>query len=170
MMEHYIKRDRWVKRAMFTAVAFKNFLSYVHSAEYSIEKFDLKSERLERIFSRKYTASHNNQAQEYQDPYERFDHGFRPPPQHEFYIQRLQVFQDRLWVKTPTEKDGGEKWQIDVFDLDGNYIDCFYLVFQANNQVHGSQFTITEDGRVFVVEEESETGLVSIGKYRLKLY
>lgn len=170
MMEHYIKKARWVKRAMFTAVTYKNFFFYVHSAEYTIEKFDLKTERVERIFKRKYTPPRSEEVQDYQDPYERFERGFQPPPQHEFYIQRLQIFHDKLWVKTSTEKDGGTKWQIDVFDLDGNYVDCFYLDFPVKNQSHWSRFTITNDGFVFVVEEESETGLVSIGKYKLKLY
>jgi len=170
MMEHYVKKARWVRRAMFTAVAYKHFLFYVHSAEYSIERFNLRTERTELIFSRKYIAPRSDEAQDYQDPYERFDPGFRPPPQHEFYIQRLQIFRNHLWVKTSTEKDGGQKWQIDVFDLDGNYVDSFYLAFPGGNQNHWSQFTITNDSFIFVAEEEKETGLLSIGKYILKNY
>lgn len=169
MMEHYIKNARWVKRAMFNVVLYKHFLFYVHSADYSIEKFDLRNEKVERIFGRRYMPqSTKEEEQNYQDPYERYPKGFRPPRQHEFYIQRLQIFRDALWVKTSTEKDEGSQWLIDVFDLDGNYIDCFYLAFPLNKEIHNSQFTISGDGYIFVNEENEETGFVSIGKYKVK--
>lgn len=168
MMEHYIKNTRWVKRAMFTAVAGKHFLFYVHSAEYSIERFNLLTERLELIFSRKYVTFRKDESQDYQDPYERFDRGFRPPPQHEFYIQGLQIYKDQLWVKTSNEKANGQKWQIDVFDLDGNYVDSFYLAFPSGNKNHWSQFVVSNDGCIFVAEEDRDTGLLSIAKYKIK--
>jgi len=73
-------------------------------------------------------------------------------------------------VKTSTEKDEGSKWLIDVFDLNGNYIDCFYLNFPANKQSRLNEFLITNDGFIFVVEEEAETGLLNLAKYKLKSY
>lgn len=168
LMEHYIKKARWVRRAMFTAVVYKNFLIYVHSAEYKIEVFDLKTERNEKIFSRRYNLPKGEMEYDFQDQYERFEQGFHPPPQPDFCIQRIQVLKDHLWVKTSTEKDGGNKWQIDIFDMDGNYVDCFYLVFPKSNLKHWSQFTLINDGFIFVVEEDEKTGLVTIAKYKIK--
>lgn len=175
MMEHYIKNAHWVKRAMFTMVPYGHYLFYVHSAEYQIEKFDLKEERVERIFGRRYSPARTKEEEkeeeeDFKDRYEQFPRGFRPPPQHEFYVQRIQIFGDTLWVKTSTEKDEGSKWLIDVFDLNGNYIDCFYLNFPANKQSRLYGFLITNDGFIFVGEEEAETGLLSLAKYKLKSY
>lgn len=167
-MEHYIKNARWVKRAMFTAIPYRHFLFYVHSADYRIEKYDLGDEKVERIFSRAYSPPPSKEEENIRDPYERYPRSFRPPPQPEFAIQRLQVFRDTLWVKTSAEMDGGSRWQIDVFDLNGNYIDCFYLCFPENQKLHWSLFTVTDEGVIFVPEEDLETGLVSIAGYRMK--
>lgn len=169
MMEHYIKKARWVKRAMFAAVPYESYLIYVHSAEYRIEMFNLKTERIERIFGRKFNPPKPQAEIDFQDPYERFDRGFNPPPQPNFCIQRLQIFRDNLWVKTSIEKDGGNKWQIDIFDIYGNYVDCIYLVFPKNNLKHESQFTLTNGGFIYVTEEDEKTGLITIGKYKIKL-
>jgi len=77
------------------------------------------------------------------------------------------MFQDTLWVKTSTEKDDGQKWQIDVFDLDGKYVDCFWLEFPKKGMRHSSQFTISSDGFIYVTEENQETGLINLVKYKL---
>ena len=60
-------------------------------------------------------------------------------------------------------------WHIDVFDMEGNYMDYFYLKFPENNEYHGSFYTlISDDGFLFTPEDNKDTGLVSIAKYRIK--
>ena len=57
---------------------------------------------------------------------------------------------------------------IDVFDMEGNYIDYFYLKYPENNEYHGPfNNLITDDGYLFAPEENKDSGLVSIGKYRI---
>jgi len=168
-MEHYIKQARWWKRALFEMIPYDHFLFYVHSARYEIVKFDLATERVERVFSRPYASVKiSEEGEEEPDPYEHVSKQLQPPPVDYFFdLQRLQMFQDTLWVKTSTEKDDGQKWQIDVFDLDGKYVDCFWLEFPKKGMRHSSQFTISSDGFIYVTEENQETGLINLVKYKL---
>lgn len=77
------------------------------------------------------------------------------------------MYRNSLWVFTSTYK--GQKELIDVFDLDGNYIDCFYLEYSDNNYYHRPFNTIlSDDGFLYVPEENIETGLFSINKYAIK--
>jgi len=168
-MEHYIKQAHWWKRAMFEMIPYDHFLFYVHSARYEIVKFVVAWERGERVFSRPYASVKiSEDGEEEPDPYEHVSKQLQPPPvDYLFDLQRLQMFQDTLWVKTSTEKDDGQKWQIDVFDLDGKYVDCFWLEFPKKGMRHSSQFTISSDGFIYVTEENQETGLINLVKYKL---
>jgi len=168
-MEHYIKQARWWKRALFEMIPYDHFLFYVHSARYEIVKFDLATERVERVFSRPYASVKiSKEGEEEPDPYEHVSRQLQPPPvDYLFDLQRLQIFQDTLWVKTSTEKDDGQKWQIDVFDLDGKYIDCFWLEFPKKGLTHFPRFAISNDGFIYVTEENQETGLINLVKYKL---
>ena len=168
-MEHYIKPGHWWKLAMFEMIPYDHFLFYVHSARYEIVKFDLATERVERIFSRPYApVKISEEGEEEPDPYEHVSRELQPPSEdYLFDLQRLQVFQDTLWVKTSTEKDDGQKWQIDVFDLDGKYIDCFWLEFPKKGLTHSPRFAISNDGFIYVTEENQDTGLINLVKYKL---
>ncbi len=168
-MEHYIKPGHWSKLAMFEMIPYDHFLFYVHSARYEIVKFDLATERVERIFSRPYApVKTSKEGEEEPDPYEHVPRELLPPPADYFFdLQRLQIFQDTLWVKTSTEKDDGQKWQIDVFDLDGKYIDSFWLEFPKKGLSHLSCFAISNDGFIYVTEENQDTGLINLVKYKL---
>ena len=168
-MEHYIKPGHWSKLAMFEMIPYDHFLFYVHSARYEIVKFDLATERVERIFSRPYApVKISEEGEEEPDPYEHVSRELQPPSEdYLFDLQRLQVFQDTLWVKTSTEKDDGQKWQIDVFDLDGKYIDSFWLEFPKKGLSHLSCFAISNDGFIYVTEENQDTGLINLVKYKL---
>ena len=168
-MEHYIKQARWWKRAIFEMIPYDHFLFYVHSARYEIVKFDLATERVERVFSRPYASVKiSKEGEEEPDPYEHVSRELQPPPADYFFdLQRLQIFQDTLWVKTSTEKDDGQKWQIDVFDLDGKYIDCFWLEFPKKGLTHSPRFAISNDGFIYVTEENQDTGLINLVKYKL---
>ena len=168
-MDHYIKPGHWLKLAMFEMIPYDHFLFYVHSARYEIVKFDLATERVERIFSRLYArVKISEEGEEEPDPYEHVSSQLQPPSEdYLFDLQRLQVFQDTLWVKTSTEKDDGQKWQIDVFDLDGKYIDCFWLEFPKKGLTHSPRFAISNDGFIYVTEENQDTGLINLVKYKL---
>ena len=168
-MEHYIKPGHWSKLALFEMIPYDHFLFYVHSARYEIVKFDLATERVERIFSRPYApVKMSKEGEEEPDPYEHVSRELQPPPADYFFdLQRLQIFQDTLWVKTSTEKDDGQKWQIDVFDLDGKYIDCFWLEFPKKGLTRSPRFAISNDGFIYVTEENQDTGLINLVKYKL---
>ncbi len=168
-MEHYIKQSHWWKRAMFEMISYDHFLFFVHSAHYEIVKFDLSNERVERVFSRPYASVKISADEEgIYDPNQNLSRQLQPPPyNYLFDIQRLQIFQDTLWVKTSTEKDDGQKWLIDVFDLEGKYLDCFWLEFPKTADKHHPRFTISNDGFIYVTDENQETGLINLVKYKL---
>lgn len=57
---------------------------------------------------------------------------------------------------------------IDVYDMEGNYIDYFYLQFPENNHYQGISSTlITDEGFLFTQDSHIDTGIKSIGKYKI---
>jgi hypothetical protein len=71
-------------------------------------------------------------------------------------------------VITSTSKDNDTKRLVDVFDMEGRYIDSFYLQFPLNNEAHWIEISILSDDGFIFIPEQSEDGFVSIGKYRIK--
>lgn len=169
-MLHYIKKAHWWRRGAFTAVARQNFLFIVHTSDYRIVKFDLRSGLVERVFKRKYPRLKSGDEGDEQDIYNPVPKQLLPPPlDYVFDILWLRVCRDALWVFTSTAKDGGTKTLVDVFDLEGKYIDCFYLEFPANTEKHGIYNSlVSDDGSIFIPEENQDTGLLSIGEYRIR--
>lgn len=170
-VEHYIKKFRWQRRTGYAFVPFKHYLFALHTAEYQVDKIDLHSGRIEKIFKRPYKRIKSiKKGTVHADP-----DPYNPPvpknylPPHADYkwdIYWIQVANEKLWVFTSTMKD--EMPLIDVFDMDGSYIDNFYLQFPENNHYHGnSDFLITDDGYMFNLEENIDSGLLSIAKYKI---
>lgn len=166
-VRHYIKQGRWLRRDMIDAVAYDHFLFIVHTAEYRIVKFDLQRAQIERIFKRKYDRQKIQQEKgEIED---REARGLRPPPsEYYFDIFGIHVFRNSLWAITSTAKDNDSKRLVDVFDMEGKYIDSFYLQFPLNNKTHWiGNSLLTDSGFIFIPEQDQD-GFVSIGKYRIK--
>jgi hypothetical protein len=167
-VEHYIKNARWRRRAMFNIAAYEHYLFILHTSEYQISKFNLRTGRIEKIFKRPYKRIKSQEKETAQNSINRFQNRFLPPPlKYVFDIWWIQMYRNSLWVFTSTKK--GKNKLIDVFDLDGNYIDCFYLEYPDNNYYHRSFDTIiSDDGFFYVPEENIETGLFSINKYAIE--
>jgi len=166
-VRHYIKRGRWLRRDMVAAAVYEHYLFMVHTAEYRIAKFDLQCGQIERIFTRKYHRRKGSQKKE--EIEDREARGLTPPPfEYIFDISTILVFRNSLWVITSTSKDNDTKRLVDVFDMEGNYIDSFYLQFPSNNKIHWVGSSILSDDGFIFIPEQSEDGLVSIAKYRIK--
>lgn len=167
-IKHYIRKARWWRRAMFVVVPFEHYLFIVHTEKYQIAKLNLRSGQIEKIFKRPYDRLKSQEEESEQDFYNPVPKRYLPPPsEHVFDIWWIQIANNSLWVFTSTTKD--ENKLVDVFDMEGNYKDCFYLQFPSNNVYHKLFKTIiSDDGYLFIPEENKDTGLVSIGKYKIR--
>jgi hypothetical protein len=168
-MKHYIKKAHWWRRAMFVVSPFEHFLFILHTAEYGIEKLDLRTGRIERVFKRRYIRLKAQEGEAEQDIYNPVPKQNLPPPfNYDFDITWIHVFKNSLWALTSTAKDKDSKPLIDVFDMEGKYIDSFYLQFPSNNKTHWIVNSILSDDGFIFIPEQSEDGFVSIAKYRIK--
>jgi hypothetical protein len=166
-VRHYIKKGRWLRRDAVDAVVYDHYLFMVHTAEYRIVKFDLQRGQIERIFMRKYNRRKSSQKKE--EIEDREAKGLTPPPfEYIFDISAILVFRGSLWVITSTSKDNDTKRLVDVFDMEGKYIDSFYLQFPLNNEKRWFERSILSDDGFIFIPEQSEDGFVSIAKYRIK--
>jgi hypothetical protein len=149
--------------------AMKGSTMYIlHTAEYGVVEFDLRTAQVERIITRPYDRVKRVSAKETdQDPELR---GVDlPSDKYVFDINELHVVGENLWVFTSVMKPDGDDQQVDVFDAAGRYIDSFFLHYPANGQNHRiarKKSLITDDGYFFLPEQDA-AGLVSIGKYRI---
>ena len=167
-VQHYIKQASWWRRTMIAGAAFDHYLFVVHTAEYKIVKFDLRAARIERIFKRDYRRRKSHDKVTEEDPYNPRAKSLAPPPEeYVFDVFGIKVFKNSLWVLTSMLKSGESQGLIDVFDMEGNYLDNFYLRFPNRQTQDIIDSLISDDGFIFV-PEQAEDGLVSIAKYRIK--
>jgi len=165
-VRHSIKNRSWVRLDMIDATAGGPFVYVVHTAEYRIDQFDLRSGRVERVIRRAYDQPRSEPSKD-EDLDPEAKGIVLPSDIPGFEIFELHAVRDRLWVFTSTERTGGNERLIDVFDPEGRFVDNFYLEFPDKKMNHRySKGLITDDGFLFVPEQE-EDGLVSIGKYRI---
>jgi hypothetical protein len=165
---HYIENRRWVRRVMMAFDGRGPFLYIIRTAEYRVEKMDLRTGAIERIFKREYSRK-KIPPEEAKEEYREAGQGILSPPAmpYAFDIYCPIAFKDSLWVVTYTEKDDGQSRLIDAFDPEGRYIDNFFLRFPPGQKRHDFYWSlITEDGFLFIPEEDAD-GLFSIGKYRI---
>lgn len=90
-----------------------------------------------------------------------------PPDEFCFDILGIQVFRDSLWVFTSAAREEGNQRLVDVFDLEGDFKDSFYLKFPSALVRHDLGWSLISDEGFLFVPEEDQEGLVSIGKYRI---
>jgi hypothetical protein len=168
-MQHHIKKGHWSRRGMIAVTAYKHYLFVVHTAEYKIVKFDIQRSQIDKIFTRKYERQKTQDNKDEEDRSDTELRGLRPPPfKYDFDIRGLNVVNDTLWVTTSTPHSSNSRRLIDVFDMEGNYIDNFFIQFPPNNEKHFyGDFLISNDGFIFMIEQNEEDGLVSIGKYQM---
>jgi hypothetical protein len=151
---------------MIDAAAGGSFIYVVHSAEYRIDQFDLRTGRVERVVTRPYDRRRlKAEGDEDLDPGEK-----REPDTSDdmtFDVLELHTVGDRLWAFTSTMSERGNDRLVDVFDAEGSFVDSLVLDFPDRLLRHCyTKGLVTADGFYFVPEQDRD-GLVSIGKYRI---
>ena len=100
------------------------------------------------------------------------DQKFTAPEQkHLNDIYHLLVVKDRLWVMTST-LDKEKSWLVDVYDIQGQYVNNFYLKFPeplSYQSIHrmGRYMHVTESGDFLFCLRTNEEELVELVKYRI---
>ena len=137
----------------------KRFFFVSHTQEYLVKLYDAEAKKLLRSFSRKYKRV--KPPKDYRPGGVYSSDGKRlGPPLPEFLddINEFYVFKDRLWVRTST-KDEKKGYLIDVFDIDGKFVDSFYLNIDG-------RLVSTHENFIFT-RERDENELVKVVKYRV---
>ena len=143
---------------VYTALVQKRYLCVVHTPEYMIHFFDLDSNKLIKSVTREY-----KRVKRLKDQSEGGIIGSEKtpnPPGYDYLIDVNQIveFNGNLMAKTSTKDKNGNSLY-DVFTVDGEYLDSFYL------SVNG-RLVATHENYIFVVEKDGDE-LLSIVKYQV---
>lgn len=166
---HYVYHSSaWWPRARFI-YAFKNnsTIYVVHTPEYKIIEFDLEKNKINKIIEREYKRI------KYVPPK---DTGIpKPPPnaigppEYEYYqdVQHMLVHEDQLWVFTST-RDNEKRRLIDVYNMEGKYIENFYIEFPEHVTPIGFGYgnVVLNNEYIYSIDEHKD-GFFSIAKYKL---
>jgi hypothetical protein len=141
------------------SVPLKNRHLFVsHTREYSVKVFDCQTQKLLRAFNRKYKRirppkGHREAAIVMGD--KRYE---APGSEYLADIGELFIFKDVLWVMTST-KDEKKGLLLDVFNLEGKYIDAFYLGTSGR--------LLATWGDYVFIQEKSPAELIQIVQYKV---
>ncbi len=104
------------------------YAAIVHTKEYAIKIVDLQSPKPPRTIGRKYkkVPAPKGYASGGKISPDKITWYTLPGADFMYDIEALHVFKDLLWVQTSTI-DPKKGVLIDVFDVDGRYLDAFYL-------------------------------------------
>jgi hypothetical protein len=157
---------------MLTAPLENRYLFISRKQEYLIELFDAETNRIVRAFTRDYKRV--KPSSEYKEMMKKGSlivGGKRytePPRKYRSDIQNLFVDGDELWVMTSTE-DKKKGILFDVFDLEGKYVDNFYVRFDEENfPKYGGGNRMTVSGEYLYQIESTPDETYVIKKYRMK--
>lgn len=159
-----LMRNAWYPRARLNfAVKDTSCLFVSHTAEYKIIKFNIEENKVEKIFNRNYKRIKYPPEL---NPKPRAGTITSPPREYYYDIAKLLVYKDQLWVLTST-LDKNNNRLVDVFDLEGKYVDNFYLAFPEGRKPRSFGYggTVAVKGRHFYSVDEDEEGYFSIAKY-----
>jgi len=156
---------------MITAPLTNRYLFLSHSQEYLLELFDAETGTIVRSFTRDYKRV--KPSSEYKEMMKKGSlivggkRYSQPPQKYRDDIQNLFVNGDELWVMTSTE-DKKKGILFDVFDLEGKYIDCFYVRFDEENfPKSGGGNRMTVSGEYLYQIESTPDETYVIKKYRM---
>jgi len=153
-------------RAKFIYTFKNNSTIYVvHTPEYKIIEFDLEKNKIEKIIERKYKRI------KYVPPANRPKPNPKAirPPEYEYHhdILQMHIHKDQLWVFTST-RDKVKGRLIDVYNMEGKYIDNFYIKFPDKITLQGFRFgKVVLKGKYIYSIDEHEDGFYSVAKYKL---
>lgn len=149
----------WSGVSRLLSVPYKNrYLFVSHSRDYLVKLYDIEAQMTLRSFTRKYKRVKPPKDYNFGGIYQ---NGKRiGPPIPEFFadISEMYIFKNLLWVRTST-KDEEKGYLIDVFNMEGKFVDSFYL------NINGSLVATHED--FIFVREKDEDEMLSIVKYKV---
>lgn len=143
-------------------------LFVLHTAEYRVDEFDLRSGALKRVIARKYERV-KNKAVEEEDPDPETRGVDFPEDPYVWDVGRIHAAAGKLWVFTSSEKPDGDEQLVDVFDAEGRFADSVVLRYPPGKRNHraASRWTVLSDDGLFIIPEQEADGLISIGWYRI---
>ncbi len=132
------------------------YIFFSNSREYAVHLFDTRSRQTVRTFMRKYRrvkppAGHRESAIISPDG-TRYE---TPGAEYLEDVNGLYEYKGMLWVTTST-KDTDKGILVDVFNLEGKYIDAFWL------KLNGSLIAVSKD-MIFVREKASDETIRIVG-------
>ncbi len=143
-------------------------LYILHTAEYQVIQFDLRSGGVKHIIARAYDrvrASSKKPA----DPDPETRGVDLPDDPYVWDIDRIHAAAGKLWAFTSVMKPDGDDQQVDVYDGEGRFIDSVILRYPAGDRNHRAvaRWTLLTDDGFFIIPEQEKDGFISIGKYRI---
>jgi 6-bladed beta-propeller len=143
-------------------------LYVVHTAEYRVTEIDLQAGVVRRVISRAYERVRARPAKPDEADAETRGVEFPDDP-YLWDIDKIHAAAGRLWVFTSMMKPDGNDQQVDIFDAAGRYVDRVILRYPAGARNHRAvaRWTLLADDGIFIIPEQEEDGLISIGKYRI---
>ena len=139
-----------------------------HTAEYRVTELDLRSGGVKRIISRPYDRVKAETGKP-ADPDPELKGVNLPEDPYVWDIDKIHAAAGKLWVFTSVMKPDGDDHQVDVFDGEGRFVDSVVLRYPPGNRNHRgvARWTLMTDDGFFVIPEQEQDGLVTIGKYRI---
>ena len=144
--------------SVYTALVQNRYLFVTHTSEYMLRIFDIETNRLIKSVTRKYKRVKRPKGQgsaAFLIDGKRFE---APGSEILSDIGQVVEFRGNLWARTST-RNKEERYLYDVFDIEGAYLDSFYL------DVNGTLLT-TQGDCIFVRERDADE-LISIVKYKV---
>ena len=155
--------------AQFLIISLKGrYLCLTHTSEYLIKVFDARAGKVVRQFRRRYSRVKWDKKKKRPTILLGPNKKLSPPARkYENDIYHLLSTGEHLWVITSQrEKDKGVL--IDVFDVSGRYLDCFYLKLPQKQEMLYVTFTkMMAVAGEYLYSLESEADLPLLKKYRL---
>ena len=150
----------WSGMSILISIPYKKrYLFVSHTREYLVKLYDTEAQMTLRSFTRKYKRVKPPKDQRFGGIYGRDGKRIGPPiPEFFADISAMFMFKDLLWVRTST-KDEEKGYLIDVFNLEGKFVDSFYL------NIDGSLVSTHED--FIFVRESDEDENIHIVKYKI---
>jgi len=165
-IKYYVYRSFawWPRARMDYTIKNNKYLFATHTPSYQIIKFDIEKKLVEKVFKRKYRRVEIHQ-QDKRIP----KSGVLSAPPNKFYydISKLLIHKDELWAFTST-RDKKNRRLIDVYDMEGKYINNFYLEYPKDiNPRNFAYDSISLMGEYIYSIDEDINGFFSIAKYMI---
>ena len=160
-------RVRWEISSVISFPSLERYLFISHTSEYMVRIFDMKTNKMLIQFNRDYPRVKEAKKDRVGGAFIDGKTVQKPAQKYKNDIIALHTMGDKLWVVTSTQ-DKKKGRLIDVFDLNGRFVDMFYLKFPegASSNTLTNRNTTISNNYLYVVERNDDD-LVSIVKYKI---